>query len=255
MVLAVDIGNTTISVGCFEKDGIQFVESISTNKNSTALEYTVLIKTVLELNGMSGQTFQGGIISSVVPSVTNPVRDAVIKLTGKPVMIVGPGIKTGLKINLDNPAQLGSDIAANAVAAVNNYPCPLIIVDMGTATTVSVIGSNRSYLGGMIIPGIGVSLNSLSSSASQLPHISPDRPKKVIGTNTIDCMKSGIVYGAAAQIDGVADRIESELEEKCTVIATGDLAESIIPLCRRDIIVDDNLLLKGLMIIYNKNAQ
>lgn len=253
MVLAVDIGNSNIVLGCFEDNEILFIERLSTNQYYTSLEYTIMIKNILELNELSDQTFDGGIISSVVPSVTHTVQQAMLRLTGKPVMVVGPGVKNGLKIKLDNPAQLGSDRVADAVAAVNDYPCPLIIIDMGTATTISVIDRSRNFLGGMIIPGLRVSLDSLTMRTSQLPKISLDPPKKVIGSNTIDCMKSGIIYSTASSIDGVIDRIQEELEETCTVISTGGLARAIIPYCRHDIIIDDQLLLKGLMIIYNKN--
>lgn len=253
MVLAVDIGNSNIVLGGFEGDRIIFIERLSTNQNSTALEYTVLIKTILELNDLSNASFQGGIISSVVPSVTQTVKEAMVRLTGKPVMVVGPGLKTGLKIMLDNPAQLGSDRVADAVAAINEYPCPIIMVDMGTATTVSVIDRDKNFLGGMIIPGLRVSLDSLTMRTSQLPKISLDPPKKIIGSNTIDCMKSGIIYSTASSIDGVVERIEEELGEKCTIISTGGLSKAIIPFCKRDIIIDDKLLLKGLVIIYNKN--
>ena len=253
MVLAVDIGNSNIVLGGFEGDRIIFIERLSTNQNSTALEYTVLIKTIPELNDLSNASFQGGIISSVVPSVTQTVKEAMVRLTGKPVMVVGPGLKTGLKIMLDNPAQLGSDRVADAVAAINEYPCPIIMVDMGTATTVSVIDRDKNFLGGMIIPGLRVSLDSLTMRTSQLPKISLDPPKKIIGSNTIDCMKSGIIYSTASSIDGVVERIEEELGEKCTIISTGGLSKAIIPFCKRDIIIDDKLLLKGLVIIYNKN--
>jgi type III pantothenate kinase len=185
--------------------------------------------------------------------VTNTVREAMMRLTKKPVMVVGPGIRTGLKIMLDNPAQLGSDRVADAVAAVHEYPCPLIIIDMGTATTISAIDRDKNFLGGMIIPGLRVSLDSLTTRTSQLPKISLDPPKKVIGSNTVDCMKSGIIYSTAASIDGVVERIEEEMGEQCTVISTGGLARKIIPYCKRDIIIDDQLLLKGLMLIYHKN--
>ena len=255
MILAVNIGNSNIVLGCFENDKILFIERLSTNQNSTSLEYTILIKNILELNHLSHQAFEGGIISSVVPSVTHTVQDAMIRLTGKQVMVVGPGIKTGLKIMLDNPAQLGSDRVADAVAAIHEYPCPLIIVDMGTATTISAIDRNKNFLGGMIIPGLRVSLDSLTMRTSQLPKISLDPPKRVIGSNTVDCMRSGIIYSTAASIEGAVARIEEELGEKCTVISTGGLAKTIIPYCRREIIIDDLLLLKGLMIIYNKNSQ
>lgn len=253
MILAVDIGNSNIVLGCFEGEKILFIERLSTAPEKTALEYTVMIKNILELNGLSKHSFDGGIISSVVPSVTHTLRDAMVRLTGKPVMVVGPGIRTGLKILLDNPAQLGSDRVADAVAAIHDYPCPLIIVDMGTATTISAIDRDKNFLGGMIIPGLRVSLDSLTMRTSQLPKISLDPPKRVIGSNTIDCMRSGVIYSTAASIDGSIERIEEELGEKCTVVSTGGMAKTIIPYCKRNIIIDDKLLLKGLMIIYNKN--
>lgn len=253
MILAVDIGNSNIVLGCFENDQILFIERLSTNQNSTELEYTILIKNILELNNLSHCSFEGCIISSVVPSVTHTVQAAMTRLTGKPIMVVGPGIRTGLKIKLDNPAQLGSDRVADAVAAIHEYPCPLIIIDMGTATTISAIDGSKNFLGGMIIPGLRVSLDSLTTRTSQLPKISLDPPKRVIGSNTIDCMRSGIIYSNASSIDGVVEKIEEEIGEQCTVISTGGLAKVIIPYCKRKIIIDDQLLLKGLMIIYNKN--
>lgn len=253
MVLAIDIGNTNIVIGCLEDSKVLFIERLSTNRHATVLEYTVLIKNVLELNGVNEKSLDGGIISSVVPSVTNHLRDSVEKITGKQPMVLGPGLKTGLKIAIDNPAQAGADLVAGAVAAIDGYPVPLIVVDMGTATTVTVVDKDKKFLGGMIMSGLRLSLESLTSKTSQLPNISLDPPKKVIGTNTVDCMKSGLIYGTASAIDGAIERIEEELGEKCTVVATGGLAPVITPLCKTNITVDDMLLLKGLMIIYNKN--
>lgn len=255
MILAVDIGNTNIVIGCFDDDEVLFIERLSTNHQYTALEYIISIKNILEINSTSPAEIGGCIISSVVPSVTQTVRAALERLTDTDVLTVGPGIKTGLKIMLDNPAQLGSDQVADAVAGVNLYPTPLIIIDMGTATTVSTIDKDKNYIGGMIIPGIRVSLDSLTKRTSQLPKIGLEAPKKVIGTNTVECMKSGIIYHSAAGIDGVTSRIEEELGEECTIVATGGLAGSIIPHCKREIIIDDRLLLKGLMIIYKKNKK
>ena len=255
MVLAVDIGNSNIVLGCFEGENVVFEERLSTNLNSTTLEYTVMIKTCLELNHLTHTSFEGGIISSVVPSVTQMVKDAVYRVIGKQALIVGPGVKTGLNILLDNPGQLGSDRVADAVGAIRYYSRPLIIVDMGTATTISAIDKNGNFLGGMIIPGLKVSVDSLANRTSQLPRISLEPPKKVIGSNTVECMKSGIIYSTACSIDGVLSLIEEEMGEKCTVVSTGGLANTIIPFCKRDIIIDDQLLLKGLMTIYNKNRK
>lgn len=253
MILAVDIGNSNIVIGCFDKNEIMFVERLSTNQQSTQMEYTVMIKNILELNGLGGEHIDGGIISSVVPPLTEIVKSAMERLGCGDVLVVGPGIKTGLRILLDNPAQLGSDRVADAVAAINLYPVPLILIDMGTATTVSVIDRDRNFLGGLIIPGLRVSLDSLTRSTSQLPKISLVPAKKVIGTNTIDCMKSGIIHSTASSLDGVIERIEEELGESCRVVSTGGLANVVIPYCKRDMILDETLLLKGLRIIYEKN--
>ncbi len=253
MILAVDIGNTNIVIGCFENDRILFIERLTTNQFATVLEYSVSFKNVLEFNEIKADEIEGSIISSVVPSVTDTVNEAVKKTIGTKSIIVGPGIKTGLSIMIDNPAQLGSDLVVGAVAGLANYSLPLAIIDMGTATTVAVVDSKKHYIGGIIMPGVRVSLDSLTVKTAQLPKISLEAPSRVIGTNTIDCMKSGIIYGSAANIDGVLDRIENELGEKITCVATGGLAELIIPHCKRKIILDQELLLKGLMIIYNKN--
>lgn len=253
MILAIDIGNTNVVLGCFDGEKILFRERVSTNQTATDLEYAANMKMAMEMHGIKPKDIDGAIISSVVPSVTNMFRTAVQKYLGVEVKIVGPGIKTGLSILIDNPAQLGSDLVVDAVAGINEYPAPMIIIDMGTATTLSVIDSNRSYLGGMIMTGMAVSTDALIMRTAQLPKIAFEKPKKVIGTNTVDCMKSGIMYSNACAIDGLVERIEEELGEKCTVIATGGLAGVITPLCKRDIILDDDLLLKGLMIIYNKN--
>lgn len=253
MVLAVDIGNSNIVIGCCRDNKITFVERLSTKPDSTTLEYAISFKNVLELYGITKEDIDGAIISSVVPSVTSTVLGAVKKITGIDALVIGPGLKTGLNIMIDNPAQLGSDLVVDAAAGIAEYPLPLIIFDMGTATTVSVIDENKNYLGGMIIPGVNISLNALTARTSQLPKISLDPPKKVIGRNTIDSMKSGILYSTAASLDGIIDRIEEETGKKYTAVATGGLAGRIIPMCKKKIILDDELLLKGLIIIYNKN--
>ncbi len=253
MILAIDIGNTNIVIGCCDDEKIYFIERLSTNYPKTELEYAISFKNVLELYGIDASQIEGGIISSVVPSITNIVRASVEKVLGKTVKIVGPGVKTGLNILMDNPAQVGSDRIVNAVAAINEYPAPLIIIDMGTATTFCVIDEKKNYIGGMILPGVRISLDALTSRTSQLSKISIEAPKKTIGKNTIDCMKSGIIHGNAACIDGMVKRIEHELGQKATVLATGGLARKIVPYCEQRILIDDELLLKGLRLIYNKN--
>ena len=253
MILAVDIGNTNIVLGCCDKDRILFRERVSTNLTATDLEYAVMLRTAVEMNGLDGSDIDGAIISSVVPSITNIVKAAVEKYTKVKCKVVGPGMKTGLSIKIDNPAQLGSDLVVDAVAGINEYPTPLIIIDMGTATTLSVIDENKNYLGGMIMPGIMVSHDSLINRTSQLPRIALEVPKKTIGTNTVDCIKGGLLYGNAGAIDGLCDRIKRETGRDYTVVATGGLAPTVVPLCTTKIILDEDLLLKGLMIIYNKN--
>lgn len=254
MILAIDIGNTNIVIGCCQDDTIKFTERVSTNRSATELEYAIFLKTVLELYGVSAESINGAIISSVVPSLTHTMKNAAAKITGCDAMIVGPGVKTGVNIVIDDPAQLGSDLAVAAAAAICEYPVPLIIIDMGTATTVSVIDERKNYIGGMILPGVATSLESLASMTSQLPRISAEVPKKLIGSNTVDCMQSGILYGSAAQMDGLISRINEDRKMTHTVVATGGLARLIAPLCREKIILDDDLLLKGLTVIYSKNS-
>ena len=253
MILAIDVGNSNIVIGCCKETKVSFVERLSTNPLATVLEFAISFKNVLELYGVSPKNITGAIISSVVPSVTLSIREAIKKLTDIEAMVVGPGIKTGLSILIDNPAQLGSDLVVGAAAAIDEYPLPLVIFDLGTATTVSVIADDKSFLGGMIIPGVNVSLNALTARTSQLPKISLEPPKRIIGKNTIESMKSGVIFSTAASLDGITDRIEEELGKTVTAIATGGLAPSITPFCRRKFILDDELMLKGLIIIYNKN--
>ncbi len=253
MILAIDIGNSNIVLGCIDGENILFRERISTDQSATDLQYASHIKMSLDMHNIKKDIIDGAIISSVVPSVTNTVKTAIKKYFGVNSKVVGPGIKTGLKIVIDNPAQLGSDLVVGAVAGIKEYPVPMIIIDMGTATTLAVINSKKEYIGGVIMTGMAVSTDALISRTAQLPKIAFEKPKKVIGSNTIDSMKSGIMYSNAGAIDGLIERMENELGEKCTVIATGGLAGVIVPLCKHDIILDDDLLLKGLNIIYNKN--
>lgn len=253
MILAIDIGNTNIVVGCIDEEKIYFTERLSTVHTKTELEYAVDIKTVLDIYHIKRTDIEGCIISSVVPQITDIAKLAAEKILKKEVMVLGPGVKTGLNIVMDNPGQLGADLVADAVAGLASYPVPLVVIDMGTATTISVVNSKKQYIGGMIMPGVGISLDALTARASQLSGISIDAPRHIIGKNTIECMKSGVLYSNAAALDGIIDRIEEELGEKTTVIATGGLAKKIVPHCRKEIILDEELLLKGLMLIYRKN--
>ena len=242
MILAIDVGNTNIVVGCIDDRKTYFIERLSTNRTKTELEYAVDLKNVLDIYHIKKTEIEGCIISSVVPQITNIVKLAAEKILKKNAIVLGPGVKTGLNIMMDNPGQLGADQVADAVAGISGYPVPLILIDMGTATTASVVNSKKQYVGGMILPGVGVSLDALTARASQLSGISIDAPRHVIGKNTIECMKSGVLYSNAAALDGIIDRIEEELGEKATVVATGGLAKKIVPHCKREIILDEELL-------------
>ena len=255
MILAIDIGNTNIVIGCIEGERVCFAERVSTNLSNTELEYVVKIRTLFELYHIGMEDITGSIISSVVPPLNNIVKSALEKMFHKTPLLVGPGVKTGLNILMDNPGQLGSDLVVNAVAGLHYYGAPIIMIDMGTATTISVVDDKKNYVGGMILPGAKVSLDSLVNRTSQLPRISLEAPKKVVGRNTIDCMKSGIVMGQAACLDGMIERIYDELGYEAPVVATGGLSGSIVPYCKRDIICDNELTLKGLGIIYRKNTE
>lgn len=253
MLLAIDIGNTNIVMGGIREDRIVFEARLATDALKTSDQYGVEIKSILSLFGVEPGEIEDCIISSVVPPVFHQVQVGVVKVTGKTPMVVAPGIKTGLNIQMDIPSQVGADRIVIAVAALQEHKPPLILIDMGTATTIEVVAEGNTYLGGCIMPGVGVSLQALTSRTAQLPGIQLDEPKRVIGKNTVDCMRSGVMYGAAAMLDGMLDRVEAELGRKATILATGGMAELIVPLCRREILLDRDLLLKGLNALYRKN--
>lgn len=253
MILTIDMGNTNIVIGGIDEEKTYFEERITTIHSRTSTEYALLIKDILDLHSIDKSQIEGSIVSSVVPPLNAPIQSAIKKILGRRPLLVGSGMKTGLNILMDNPKSVGSDQIVDAVAALQEYPCPIIVIDMGTATTMSVIDKNGNYIGGVILPGLKVSLDSLSSNAAQLPFISLEIPGKVIGKNTIDCMRSGILYGNAAQMDGIIDRMEEELGETASVVATGGLSRFVTPLCRHKIHYDQALLLKGLLALYRKN--
>ncbi|MDD7741113.1 MAG: type III pantothenate kinase [Fusicatenibacter sp.] len=253
MILAIDIGNTNIVLGCVEGKKTYFIERLSTDQGKTELEYAISLKNVLELYQIPRDDLEGGIVSSVVPQLTDLVKRAAEKVIGKPVKTVGPGLKTGLNIQIDDPATVGSDLVVVAVAAMNEYPLPQIIIDMGTATTMSVVNQKGTFIGGAVLPGVRISLDALASNCAMLNQLQLKAPKKIIGRNTNDCMRSGIINGNAACIDGMIERMEEEMGCECTVVATGGLSSVVIPCCKKKIILDEDLLLKGLQIIYEKN--
>ncbi len=253
MLLAIDIGNTNITLGAYDEDILKFTARLATAHGTTADQYAVEIKNILALHGLDYRLVEDCIISSVVPSVGGAVSNAVSLLCDIVPLELGPGIKTGLNIKIDNPAQLGADLVAGAVGAISEYTLPCVVIDMGTASTISVIDENGMYLGGVISAGVRLTLKALAENTAQLPSIDISAPKSVIGSNTVDCMKSGLIFGTAAMIDGLLERIEDELGCKPTVVATGGLSKEIITHCKSDIIYNANLLLDGLREIYERN--
>ena len=255
MLLAIDIGNSNISVGLFDgQKELKFLASIDTDSRKTADQISIDLLSLFTLYGCDIKEVSGAIVSSVVPQLNFMMEKALTRLLGKPPMVVGAGIKTGLNIRLDWPTELGNDLVADAVAAVDRYPKPVIIMDLGTATAVLVVDKKGAYLGGMLHPGLRISLEALSVSADQLPSIMLKAPERLIGRNTEECMQAGAVYGCAAMLDGLIDRLEGELGEPATAVITGGFAPLIAPYCRREVVVDENLLLNGLYIIYKKNT-
>jgi type III pantothenate kinase len=256
MVFTVDVGNTNIVLGAYKDDKLVFTSRIATEASKMEDQYAIEFADIIKLYGYKPSDFNGAIISTVVPPLITVLESAVKKLLKCKVIIVGPGIKTGLNIKIDNPASLGSDLVCSAVGAMKKYKPPFIIFDLGTATTITAVDKTGALLGGSIIPGVRISLNALSRSTAQLPHINTELEGNiVIGANTIDSMKSGIVLGTASMMEGMIDRYKKILGEDTAVLATGGLAPSIAKHCRRQLIIDPDLLSDGLYIIYKKNAK
>ncbi|MBQ9037572.1 MAG: type III pantothenate kinase [Erysipelotrichaceae bacterium] len=255
MLLTVDMGNTHIEIGLLEGDEVVLSRRIKTDTEKTETEYAVLIHTIFEINKIDINDIEGAIISSVVPPLTRYIREAIKSVTGKTALVVAPGIKTGLKMKVEDPKIIGADLIVGAVAGIEQQGAPLLIVDMGTATTIMAIDKDKQFLGGAVMPGVMLSINALSSGTSQLPSISIEAPKKVINSGTIEAMQSGIVYGQASLIDGMLTKMKRELGYDTKVIATGGLAKLITPYCETEMTLDSELMLKGLKIIYDKNQK
>ena len=255
MILTIDIGNSNIVIGGVEGDEIVFEARLRTEATKTSDQYCVDLKILLDVYGVKQDTIEGAIIASVVPQVLNSFQTAVKKLTGKSCLVVGPGLKTGLNILLENPSQTGADLVVGCVAALREHKPPMIVVDMGTATTMVVLDKNGALIGGCICPGVRISLDALTDRTALLPGLQLDQPKKAIGRNTIDCMRSGIMMGTASMLDGMVERMEQELGSKTTVVATGGIAKFILPMCRTNMIYDKDLLIKGLAALYRENIK
>ena len=255
MILTVDVGNANIVVGVVKNEKILFDAKLRTDITKTSDEYCIDLKMLMEVYKIHPEQIQGAVIASVVPQVLNSMQSAVRKLTGKMPLVVEPGLKTGLNIQIENPAQTGADLVAGAVAALQEHEAPLIIVDMSSTTTMTVLDKNGTLIGGSIGPGVKMSLDALTDRTALLPGLQLDQPKKVIGRNTTDCMRSGVMLGAACMVDGMVERMEQELGYRATVIATGSIARFIVPMCRREIIYDKDLLVKGLAALYRENSR
>ena len=255
MILAIDVGNTNIVLGGIEDGKQVFSSRISSDRNKTEDQYALDIQGILTMYHVRNEDIEGGIISSVVPYLQTVIPKAVKRLLGIDLLVVGPGIKTGLNICMDNPATVGSDLIVAAVAARAKYKTPIAIIDMGTATTMSVISGDGNYIGGVIIPGLWTSMNALSAAAAQLPFIDLNGPAKLLGTNTIDCMRGGAVIGCAAMLDGLIKRLEDQLGDHVNAILTGGLSSLIAPYCEHEIHQEEDLLIDGLKILYEKNKK
>ncbi len=256
MFLAVDVGNTNIVLGCYEGKKRFFTARLASDSRRTEDEYAIIIEGILKMHGISLDQVDDGIISSVVPVLRKVLSDAFYLLKKKKMLVVNLKLNLGLKIRIDTPELLGSDRIVDAVSAMAKYPLPLMILDLGTCTTLSVVDREGNYRGGMIMPGLRISADALGSRTAQLPYINIETPPRLIETNKVACMQSGIVYGHAAMIDGLIERTEEVLGAPASVIITGGMASKIVKLCRKKIILDENLLLDGLQILYerNKNA-
>lgn len=254
MVLTVDIGNTNITIGVFSTNDLLFTARLATDRKRTEDQYAVELLNIFKLRNADISEFSGAIISSVVPELTDVLKAAVASVTDKDPMILRNDIGSGLKVINNINGQIGADIAAVAVAAINKYPLPCFVLDLGTATKIILLDENGMFMGCTISPGVGISLYALASRTSQLPTINLETPDSSIGTNTIDCMKSGLVYGTAAMLDGLTERMEKDFGKKvASIIATGGLSKEIIKNCNRTVIYDENLILHGLKVIYDNN--
>ena len=255
MILTVDIGNSNIVLGGVERDDIIFEARLRTDLTKTSDEYCIDLKMILEVYEIKALEIEGAIIGSVVPQVLNSMQTAIKKLTGKTALVVGPGLKTGLNIKIENPAQTGADLVVGCVAALREHKPPMIVVDMGTATTMVVLDASGALVGGSIAPGVKISMDALTERTALLPGLQLDTPKRAIGRNTVDCMRSGIMLGAACQIAGMVERMEAELGMKTTVVVTGGIARFVIPMCKTPVVYDKDLLVKGLAHLYRENVR
>lgn len=254
MILAIDVGNTNIVIGVYKEKELIFSFRMAMNLLKTEYEYSVNIKDIMQAYKINVDDIKGCIISSVVPPISPIIKKSIVHIFNINAIMVEPGIKTGINILLDNPAQLGADLLCTAVGAISKYKTPIIIVDLGTATKITAVDKHKNFLGGAIMPGVKISLDALSNKTAQLPHIALDAKNiKPIGTNTISCMQSGIVIGNACLIDGMINKFKKQLGDNTVVLGCGGLMSYILPHCSEKIIHKKHLILDGLMELYYKN--
>jgi type III pantothenate kinase len=253
MVLAIDVGNTNIVLGGMVDGAQVFSARCASDRAKTEDEYALLFQGMLQMQGIDPSEIQGGILSSVVPRLRTVIPQAIYLLTGRRILVVGQGLETGLPICTEEPSALGSDLIVDAVAALAKYPAPIAIFDMGTATTLSVVSKAGAYMGGMIIPGLRVSVDALSATAAQLPYIDLAEPQELIAKNTVSCMQSGAIHGCAAMMDGLVDRVEEAMGGPVSAVLTGGLGRLVAPHCRRPIHWEPDLLIQGLWLLYERN--
>ncbi len=255
MLLTADVGNTNIKLGIFDGDRLAYKLRFSTNDKMTSDEFAVELYTFFQIYDIDYRRINGSIISSVVPKVTQPLREAIEIVTGANSFVIGPGLKTGMDLRIDRPETLGGDLVCGCVGAYEKYGGPVIVVFMGTATVIAYVGENCVYYGGIIAPGVGISLDALTSRGALLPAVDLQAPKKAICTNTADCIRSGVVNGAACMLDGMIDRFQQETGNECKIVATGGLAPQIIRSCAHEISFEENIILYGLRSIYERNRK
>ena len=255
MLLTADVGNTNIKLGIFDGDELRYKFRFATNDKKTSDEFAVVLYTFFQIYGIDYKKINGSIISSVVPKVTQPLGTAIEIVTGVKSLVIGPGLKSGMDLKIDRPETLGGDIVCGCVGAFEKYGGPAIVIFMGTATVIAYVDEHCAYRGGVIAPGVGISLDALTSGGALLPAIDLMAPKKAICTNTADCMRSGIMNGTRCMLDGMIDMFINETGKACNVVATGGLAPQMIKNCTHKIVFEENLILDGLRLIYMRNKK